>query len=67
MRDSAGVTIVENPATTSAGLGEWALDSTPVVDIGALEGGEGETLFQVRDALKLSDGRLVVALANSSL
>jgi hypothetical protein len=61
VRDSAGVAIVENPALTSVGLAEWTVDSTPVIDIGGLEGAEGETLFQVTGALRLGDGRLVVA------
>jgi hypothetical protein len=65
-RDSAGIAIVENAALTSAGLAEWTVDSTPVIDIGALEGGEGETLFRVAGALKLSDGRLVVANGGTS-
>ena len=65
-RDSAGVAIVENPALASAALAEWALDSTPVIDIGALEGGEGETLFRVAGALRLGDGRLVVANGGTS-
>lgn len=65
-RDSAGITIVENarPALDSR-LG-WGIGETPAVSVGAEEGDPGEMLFDVRDATRLADGRIVVANAGTS-
>lgn len=62
-RDSAGVAIVENDPATVPRLGVGA---SPVVDIGAGDGGDGEILFDVIDARWLSDGRLAVAVSGDS-
>jgi hypothetical protein len=59
-RDSAGVTIVEYAKRTSDTL-PWTLPSQPVVEIGAVEGDEAYQLSNVSSALRLSDGRIVVA------
>jgi hypothetical protein len=65
VRDSAGVSIAEN-----AGDGEWGgretwhVSKAPLVDIGVLEGAPEYQLFQVRSALRLADGRIVVANAS---
>ncbi len=61
VRDSAGVTIVENarPATGSR-LG-WQVGEVPEVSIGSLEGEEVYQLYAVEDATRLSDGRIAVA------
>ena len=60
VRDSAGVTIVENPALgAQADLG-WGVGPGPSFDIGALEGPDAYQLFRVRDALRLPDGRVAV-------
>ena len=61
VRDSAGVTIVENarPATGSR-LG-WQVGETPAVSIGALEGDEAYQLYAVEDAARLPDGRIGIA------
>lgn len=61
VRDSAGVTIVENarPATGSR-LG-WRVGEAPVVSVGALEGDEVYQLYAVEDATRLPDGRIAVA------
>jgi len=63
-RDSAGVTIVENPpldgASMFAGVGP-----TPLVEIGALEGEPEYQLFDVRDAHRFADGRLAIANGGS--
>jgi hypothetical protein len=61
-RDSAGVDIVENrgPAPVLA----WTVDTTPLVSIGG--DGVGESpLVQVTDAMRLGDGRIVVASAGT--
>ena len=66
VRDSAGVTIVENarPATGSQ-LG-WRVGEAPAVSIGTQEGEEAEMLYIVDDATKLADGRIVIANAGTS-
>ena len=66
VRDSSGVTIVENarPATGSR-LG-WRVGEAPAVSIGALEGDEVYQLYAVEDATRLSDGRVAVANGGTS-
>jgi hypothetical protein len=60
-RDSAGIKIVESfEGSWTAGEG-WRLSEQPVVTIGAEEGPEEYSLFQVAAALRLPDGRIVVA------
>ena len=60
VRDSAGVRIVENVAPKWTPETAWHLSSDPLVDIG---GGDDEQqqLFRVTGAVRLSDGRIVVA------
>jgi len=60
VRDSAGVTIVENPATL-AERPLWTVAPEPLVAIGALEGEDAYQLSQVSGAGRLSDGRILVA------
>lgn len=66
VRDSAGVTIVENarPATGSR-LG-WRVGEAPALSIGILEGDEAYQLYGVEDATRLVDGRIVVANGGTS-
>ena len=65
VRDSAGVTIVENgrPALDSR-LG-WRVGPEASVSIGAAEGDPAYELFRVGGAMRLPDGRIVVANAGS--
>ncbi|HYW07328.1 MAG TPA: hypothetical protein VE913_10250, partial [Longimicrobium sp.] len=59
VRDSAGVRIVENRGAGTLG---WTVEEAPMLDIG----GDGEAaLFQVTDAKRLRDGRIVIASAGS--
>ena len=60
VRDSAGVRIVENSGPRWTAETAWRLSSEPLVDIG---GGndEQQQLFRVTGAVRLSDGRIVVA------
>ena len=59
--DSAGVTIVENdPAAPDSRL-PWQLGEQPSVSIGSVNSGEPDELFAVRDAMRLADGRIVIA------
>lgn len=66
MRDSAGITIVENVLPDAATTTWWSLSPTPEMDIGTAQGSEAEALFRVVDAVRLSDGRVVVANGGSS-
>ncbi|MDE2875539.1 MAG: 6-bladed beta-propeller [Gemmatimonadota bacterium] len=60
-RDSAGIRIVENARPPDGSRLGWKVDSVPSVTIGELEGDDSYLLHQVRDAMQLSDGRIVVA------
>ena len=66
VRDSAGVTIVENARPSPGSRLGWRIGETPAVSIGAEEGDPGEMLFDVRDATRRADGRIVVANAGTS-
>ncbi len=63
VRDSAGITIVENADLELADGGGFSLTSEPLVQIGTLNGPEETQLYGVRGASRLSDGR--IALVNS--
>lgn len=65
IRDSADVRIVENPRPPSASRLDWQLGTEPAVSIGAREGEGPYLLHRARDALTLSDGRIVVANTGS--
>jgi len=61
VRDSAGVTIVENAAPQwPAGEG-WRLSPKPTLDIGAMGGELEYQFFQIAGAVRMPDGRLAVA------
>jgi hypothetical protein len=61
-RDSAGVRLAENTGAPGA-LG-WTVEDAPLVSIS--DGDEaGGPLFQVTDAMRLRDGRIVVASAGT--
>ncbi len=66
VRDSAGVTIVESsrPAPDSR-LG-WRVGEEPRVRFGAAEGETAYQLYEVGDATRLDDGRIVVANGGSN-
>ncbi len=63
VRDSAGIRIVENPARAPELA--WHLSPEPVVQIGGASAGDQYELFEVRSAVRLSDGRIIVANAGS--
>jgi hypothetical protein len=65
IRDSAGIRIVENPALAPTAPPLWTVAAEPRVDIGVLEGDEAYQLSQVVGAVRLSDGRIVVANGGS--
>jgi hypothetical protein len=64
VRDSAGITIVENGAPLWGEGGGWRV-SPPVVDIGVLEGAPEYELFRAASAVLLDDGTIVVANAGT--
>ena len=66
VRDSAGVTIIENARPATGSLLGWRVGEAPAVSIGTQEGEEPYQLFAVEDATRLSDGRIVVANAGTS-
>lgn len=61
VRDSAGITIVENTAPLWHENAAWSIDAEPEVEIGVLDGDPAYQLYHARDAARLSDGRIVVA------
>ncbi len=61
VRDSAGITIVENHAAAWTDGNAWTLAADPSLSIGALEGPEEYQLFRVSGALRLPNGGLFVA------
>jgi hypothetical protein len=61
VRDSAGIAVVES-ATSAWGPGDaWQVDPRPAVDIGVVDGPDEYTLSGVSGAVRLADGRIVVA------
>jgi len=59
--DSAGIRIVENARPPDGSRLGWRVDAVPSVSIGKLEGEDPYLLHEVRDAMTLFDGRIVVA------
>jgi hypothetical protein len=60
VRDSAGITIVENTAAEPRGVERWMVDTAPSVSIGAYSGDPAYELGYVRGARWLPDGMIVV-------
>ena len=65
IRDSAGIRIIENGRPAEGSRLAWRIGPEPSVTIGSVEANADFQLFQVDDALKLGDGRLVVANGGS--
>jgi hypothetical protein len=62
--DSAGVTVVRNPPAVETVPG-WTIGPEPLIEIGGAADDARYQLFQVVDAARLSDGRIVVADGSS--
>src|SRR5688500_5612796 len=60
VRDSAGVTIVENTEAEPAGVARWVVDSTPSVTIGVSMGDSAYELSSVGGVRRLPNGMIVV-------
>ncbi len=65
VRDSAGIQIVENVSAKWKENDAWKVGDTATVDIGEAEGDTSYQLFRVFAAVRLSDGRIVVANAGT--
>ncbi len=65
VRDSAGVTIVENRSPLPDSRLGWRVGPEATVLIGTAEGDPAYELFRVGGAMRLSDGRIVVANAGT--
>ncbi len=65
-RDSAGITVVENPRLSELPELNWTLGSEPTLEVGSLDGSPAEQFFRIQDALRLSDGRLAVVDGGSN-
>ncbi|MEX0891788.1 MAG: hypothetical protein WEB88_06415 [Gemmatimonadota bacterium] len=61
VRDSAGVTIVENPGDVWAAPPAWTLAAEPRLQLGVADGEEPYLFDGIRSLVPLSDGRFVVA------
>ena len=66
VRDSAGVSIVENVAPAPESRLPWEFGTEPTLSIGAVDSGEADQLFRVTDATRLEEGRIVIANSGSN-
>ena len=66
VRDSAGVTIVENSRPAPGSRLGWQVEAEAQVSIGAALAEAEYQLYEVGDATRLSDGRIVVANGGSN-
>lgn len=65
MRDSAGITIVENPNRFALDTLSWQADTSAILRIGVLEGNGPDVFGRIAGVARLSDGRLAVADATA--
>ncbi len=65
-RDSAGVLIVENETGEAGESRLWTVDDEPMLDIGVVEGAPEYEFQYISGAVRLSDGRIVVANSGSA-
>ncbi len=66
VRDSAGVVIVENARAAWEDGGGWSVDLEPLVRIGVVEGEPEYQLFRAWSAVRMADGRIVIANGGTS-
>ncbi|MCY3610601.1 MAG: 6-bladed beta-propeller [Gemmatimonadetes bacterium] len=66
VRDSAGVTIVASASPATGSRLEWRVGPEPRVSVGAPTMDEDYQLYEVGDASRLADGRIVVANGGSN-
>ena len=61
VRDSAGILITENARPAEGSRLGWRIGPEPTVSIGSVEGDEPYLLHSIRDAVRMPDGRILVA------
>ena len=66
VRDSAGVTIIENTVPQWTAETAWRVAPQPTVTIGELEGAEEYLLFRVYTAKRLANGHIVLTNAGTN-
>ncbi len=66
LRDSAGITIVENTIDTAGARTGWNIAATPTLTIGGLDAPEDQQFFNIAGARRLTDGRLAVVDGGSA-
>lgn len=64
LRDSSGITIADNPGPGYEAP-EWTVGEAPVVVLGAGQTSPDDALYRVKGAVRLYDGRIVVANAGT--
>lgn len=64
--DSAGIVIVESSQALWTEESRWHLSGEPLASIGVEEGPEEYQLYRVRSAVRMDDGRIVIANHGSS-
>lgn len=66
VRDSTGITILDNSAPALAAARAWRVDTIPILTIGGDTRESTHQLHRVRDAVRLVDGSIVLADGGSS-
>jgi len=66
VRDSAGISIIENHRAQWSAEERWRLDTIPELVIGAMEGPPEYQLYQVTGVGSLHDGGVVLALGSAA-
>jgi hypothetical protein len=66
VRDSVGITIVENSAPSWRDDAAWSLSREPALTIGTADGADEYQLYRVQSARRLPDGRIVVGNGGSN-
>ena len=66
VRDSAGITIVESGRPARGSRLEWQVSGEPQVAVGGAAGDADYQLYEVHEAIRLADGRIVVANGGSN-
>ena len=65
VRDSAGITIVENQEPRWGPEEGWTLSAGPTLDLGVMDGDPAYQFYQIAGTVRFPDGRLAVANSGS--
>ncbi len=66
VEDSIGITIVENARPAPDSRLPWEFGAQPSLSIGSVDSSGPDELYQVADATRLGDGRIVIANSGSA-